>query len=163
GIRTRRTVTAEASESTLTAFAVSFWVPALGGRSLSTNARGAKRNPHAISAAKYALGDATYFSVLAQLGPDVPHIDGRADVFLDYHICFNQKLTRNVDDCYRFTDPSNGGGDVAKPIMDYGVVRTGILDDDNYKHVRFFTCGITPVETLAEEGVRVTVTEVEGE
>lgn len=146
------------SQRTLSAQTVAFWVSTLGGQSLSSNARGAKRNRHAIEDAKYALGDVAYFGALEQLGPSVPHIEGRADVFMDYHICYRK---RPQDGLYRFTDPSNGGGDVAKPIMDYGVVKAGILTDDSYKYVRFFTCGITPVETLAEEGVRVTVTEVD--
>ena len=136
---------------------IEFWVPTLGGQSLSSNARGAKRNPHAIEAAKGALGEAAYFSALSELGPTVPHIEGLADILLDYHICYKR---RPQDGLYRFEDPSNGGGDVAKPIIDYGLVNSGVLADDSYKHVRFFTCGITPVDTLAEEGVRVVATPV---
>lgn len=135
---------------------VAFWVPALPGRALTSNA-GAKRNGYAIERAKDALAEAAYYAVLNQLGPDVPHLEPLADVFLDYHICYAR---RPQDGLYRFTDPSNGGGDVAKPVIDYGVVKTGILGDDNRKFVRFFTCGITDVATLDEEGIAVRITEV---
>lgn len=134
---------------------VEFWVPTLPTRALTSNS-GAKRNGYAIERAKDELGEAAYFSALQALGPSVEFMHGQSDIFLDYHICYAR---RPQDGHYRFRDPSNGGGDVAKPIVDYGLVKVGVLRDDDHKYVRWFACTITPVETLAEEGIHVEVRE----
>lgn len=136
---------------------ISFSIPTLGGQSLSSNAGGAKRHPFAISAAKNALGEAAYFSALAACGPVIRTIEGRVDIALTFYICHGKKPG---DGLYRFTDPSNGGGDVAKPILDYGLVKTGLIEDDDYKHVRYFITSVEHVETLAEERIEVQVNEV---
>lgn len=138
--------------------AVEFFVPTLGGRSLSSNASGAKRHPHAIKEAKDALGEASYFTAKSALGPDIQFLRAPVDVSLIYHICYRK---RPGDGLYRFRDPSNGGGDVAKVIIDYGLVKSGVLHDDDYRYVRVFSCAINAVETLAEEGVLVRAAEVE--
>ena len=133
---------------------ISFWVPSLGGQSLSSNAKDGKRHPMAVYKAKEALQEAAYFAALEQLGPlpAKPRIEF-SDILLDFHICYGR---RPKDGIYRFTDPSNGGGDVAKPIVD-ALRYAKVIPDDTYKHVRMFSTHITPVETLAEEGVQVTV------
>lgn len=133
---------------------LSFWIPTLPGRALSSN--GDHRSGFAIGEAKSELGEAAYFACLHDLGPTRPQIE-RADVYLEFHICHKR---RPGDGLYRFTDPSNGGGDVAKPVIDYGIVKTGLIPDDDHRHVRFFTTHIVPVATLAEEGIVVRVSEV---
>lgn len=138
--------------------ALSVWIPTLGGQSLSSNARGAKRHPHAVKAAKDALGEASYYATLAQHGPQCPTLNPLVDVLMEYRICYKH---RPGDGLLRFHDPSNGGGDVAKVVIDYALTKTGILGDDDRKWVRMFSCYITEVETNPEEGILLTVREVE--
>lgn len=136
---------------------LSVWISTLGGQSLSSNAHGAKRHPHAVKEAKDALGEASYYAALAQHGPNCPELTPLVDVLLDYHICYKH---RPGDGLLRFRDPSNGGGDVAKVVIDYALTKTGILGDDDRHWVRMFSCCITEVDTNAEEGILLTVREV---
>ena len=137
-----------------------FWIPTLGSQSLSSNGGKKSRHPLAVAAAKDALGEAAYFACLNAHGPAVPALMAPVDVYLDFHICHRR---RPGDGLYRFTDPSNGGGNVAKPIVDYGIVKPGIIPDDTYAFIRFFTTHITSVPELADEGIAVRVTEVRTE
>lgn len=131
-----------------------FWIPDLPQRALSSN--GSHGNAFAVVAAKDALGESAYFAALHDLGPTRPQFQ-RADIYLDFHI----SRRKPQDGRYRFTDPSNGGGNVAKCIIDSGIVKAGLIPDDSHQYVRYFTTHITPVDTVAEEGVYVRVTEAE--
>jgi len=136
---------------------IEFWVPTLGGQSLSSNGGKVSRHPLAVAGAKDALGEASYFACLRALGPTVPALTPPVDVYLDFFI----SKRRPKDGLYRFTDPSNGGGNVAKPVIDAGIVKTGIIPDDTHQYIRFFTTHITPVSEVSEEGIQVRVTEVQ--
>lgn len=137
---------------------VEFMIPVLARTALSSNADGTKRNRWTVSAAKEELGEASTIAALAEYGPTLPHLEGLVDVFIEYRICYKR---RPQDGYLRFRDPSNGGGDVAKTVIDYGLVKTKIITDDDYRYVRVFACAITPVDTLSEEGIVVRATEVQ--
>lgn len=67
--------------------------------------------------------------------------------------------TRNGDGYYRSTDPSNLGGDIAKPIVD-ALVRLDILTNDDYTVVDEVRLRVRHVDTLEEEGMRLECVEV---
>lgn len=138
--------------------AITFVVRTLPGQALSSNAKN-QRNRFAVSEAKGDLGHQSHISMLEQYGPDVPQFRGcRVDVLLLFYV---KHHARPGDGLYRPLDPSNVGGECIKPVIDYGLVKTGVLEDDDWKHVRFVVVGIEPVDDLKDERIEVTVTEAE--
>ncbi len=131
-----------------------FSIPTLPSRALSSN--GSKRNHHEVSAGKMRLGADAYTASHDALGPNFPHFE-YVDIFITFYV---KHRTRNGDGLYRPLDPSNIGGECIKPIIDYGVVKPGIIDDDDYKHVRWVGCHIENVSNLNEERMEVRVIEV---
>lgn len=134
---------------------VMFTVRTLPGRALSTN--GSKRDHHEVSGAKMELGAEAFTEALAQLGPDMPRIEGRVDIALTFYV---KHHARPGDGLYRPTDPSNIGGECIKPVIDYGLVKHGIIADDSYKFVRYVVLSIQHVEELREERIEVRAVEV---
>lgn len=134
---------------------LSFTIHTLPRRALSTN--GNKRDRHEVSDAKGEIGAWAYTSMLEQHGPDLPQFRGtRVDVLVVFHVKHHAKPG---DDLYRPLDPSNIGGLCVKPVLDYGLVKTGVLEDDDWKHIRFVVLGIEPVDDLKDERIEVTVSE----
>lgn len=132
-----------------------FVVHTLPGRALSTN--GSKRDHHVVSEQKMALGAEAYTEALAQLGPVMPTLTGRVDVALTFYVKHHAKTG---DGLYRPTDPSNIGGECIKPVIDYGLVKHGVIGDDDYKHVRYVVLSIEHVNDLRDEQIEVRVMEV---
>jgi hypothetical protein len=62
--------------------------------------------------------------------------------------------------CYRPIDSSNLGGEVTKPIAD-SLQRLGVIVNDNLKYVRRSSYEIEQVDRLEDEGLYVTVEELE--
>ena len=133
---------------------VAFVVRTLPGRALSTN--GSKRDHHEVSGAKMALGAEAFTEALAQLGPEMPHFDCRVDISLTFYV---KHHARTGDGLYRPLDPSNIGGECIKPVIDYGLVKHGVIEDDDYTHVRYVVLSIQHVEDLTEERIEVRVME----
>jgi hypothetical protein len=69
--------------------------------------------------------------------------------------------TRNGDGLFRPKDAGNIGGDVLKPILDYAVVRHGVVPDDDYRYIDTVTLAVRHVEDNANEGIWVRIDEVE--
>jgi hypothetical protein len=131
------------------------WVPALPATALSPNGgKRSRRNPWELSNAKLELGDVAYHAVLGAYAPNIPHFEPRVIITCTLYAWHNR---RNGDGLYRPTDPSNLGGDVLKPLIDYGLVRHGIIDDDDYTVVQEVRLRIGHVGTLAEEGIMLEV------
>lgn len=135
---------------------IQFSIPTLPSRALSTN--GSKRDHHEVSAGKMSLGADSYTAAHEALGPDFPHFDGRVDIAITFYV---KHRTRNGDGLYRPLDPSNIGGECIKSVIDYGLVKTGIIDDDDYTHVRYVILSIESVSELSAERIEVRVMEVE--
>ena len=134
------------------------WIPALPETALSPNGgKRSRRDPWTLSEAKLTLGDVAYHAVLGAYAPNIPHLE--APVVITFTL-YARHRTRNGDGRYRPTDPSNLGGDVLKPVIDYGLVRLGVIDDDDYTVVREVRLRIGHVDTLEEEGIRLEVEEV---
>ena len=134
--------------------AIMFTVRTLPGRALSTN--GSKRDHHEVSGAKMALGAEAYNEALYQLGPQMPHFGCVVDIALTFYVAHHKKPG---DGLYRPLDPSNIGGECIKPIIDYGLVKHGIIEDDDYTHVRYVVLSIQHVEELTAERIEVRVQE----
>ena len=134
--------------------AVAFTVRTLPGRALSTN--GSKRDHHEVSGAKMALGAEAFNEALYQLGPQMPRFDCLVDIALTFYV---KHHARTGDGLYRPLDPSNIGGECIKPIIDYGLVKHGIIEDDDYTHVRYVVLSIQHVEELTAERIEVRVQE----
>ena len=134
---------------------VAFVVRTLPGRALSSN--GSKRDHHEVSGAKMALGAEAFTEALAQLGPNMPRFEGRVDIALTFYV---KHHARTGDGLYRPLDPSNIGGECIKPVIDYGLVKHGIIADDSYEFVRYVVLSIQHVEVLTEERIEVRVVEV---
>ena len=66
------------------------------------------------------------------------------------------------DGLYRPLDPSNIGGECIKPVIDYGLVKHKVIEDDSYQYVRYVVLGIEHADELKDERIEVTVREVEG-
>lgn len=97
--------------------------------------------------------------MLEQHGPRLPEFRGaRVDILLMFHVKHHAKPR---DGLYRPLDPSNVGGECIKPIIDQALVTTGVIEDDDYTHVRYVVLGIEHVDDLKEERIEVTVREVE--
>jgi len=129
----------------------SVWVPALPARALSANGGGrSRRDPWSLSEAKLALGEAAYHAVLAAYAPNIPRFDEQVVITATLRA---RHGTRNGDGLYRPRDPANIGGDVLKPVIDYGLVRNGVIVDDDYRHVAAVVLRVEPVKSLAEEGI----------
>lgn len=127
-------------------------------RALSPNGGGrSRRNPWELSEAKLELGDCAYHAVLAEYAPNIPQFAGMvvitATLYARHH-------TRNGDGLFRPQDPGNIGGDVLKPIIDYGLVRLGVIVDDDYQHVEEVRLRVRHVDTLEAEGIELVVEEV---
>jgi len=137
---------------------VTFWVPTLPARALSSNGGGrSRRNPWEVAEAKMQLGGDAHIAALAALSPALPHFDGRVDISLTFHI---KPHAKPQDGLLRSLDPSNCGGEPAKCIIDHALVQTGIIADDDYKHVRYVVLSIEPVAELRDEGIAVLVREI---
>jgi hypothetical protein len=134
---------------------VMFTIRTLPGRALSTN--GSKRDHHEVSGAKMALGAEAYNEALYQLGPDMPRLTGRVDIALTFYV---KHHARTGDGLYRPLDPSNIGGECIKPVIDYGLVKHGVIADDDYTHVRYVVLSIQHVEELRDERIEVRAVEV---
>ncbi len=133
-------------------------MPAMPRRELSPNGGGrSRRDPWSLSEAKLELGTCAYHAVLAAYAPNIPHFEPRVDVFVTM---FARHNTRNGDGLYRTTDSANLGGDITKPLLDYGLVRAGVLDDDDYRFVRRVILEVRHVDTLEAEGIELVVEEV---
>lgn len=131
------------------------WVPALPETALSPNGgKRSRRNPWELAEAKLALGDVAYHAVLGAYAPNIPHLDAPVVITCTLYAWHHR---RNGDGLYRPTDPSNLGGDVLKPLIDAALVRTGIIDDDDYKTVAEVRLRIGHVEDLASEGIMLEV------
>lgn len=131
------------------------WVPSLPARILSANGGGrSRRDPWALSEAKLALGDVAYHAVLAAYAPSIPHFEAPVVVTVTLYA---RHGTKNGDGLYRPEDPSNIGGDVLKPLLDYGLVRNGVIDDDDYTHIEEVRLAVRHVERLEDEGISVIV------
>lgn len=136
-----------------------FWVPALPDRILSANGGGrSRRDPWALSEAKLALGDVAYHAVLAAYAPSIPSLKAPVVVTATLYAAHGKKPK---DGKYRPEDPGNIGGDILKPILDYGLVRNQVIADDNYLNIAEVRLGVRHVDTLAEEGIAVSVAELE--
>lgn len=135
---------------------VSFSIPTLPGRALSTN--GSKRDHHEVSGAKMALATEAFTEALAQLGPQMPRFECRVDIALTFYV---KHHARTGDGLYRPLDPSNIGGECIKPVIDYGLVKHGVIADDDYTHVRYVVLSIERVEDLRAERIEVRVIPVE--
>ena len=131
-------------------------IKTLPGRALSSN--GNKRNHHEVSAAKMELAAWANTSAHEQLGPVMPVLNTPVDIAFTFFVKHHAKTG---DGLYRPLDPSNIGGECIKPIVDYGLVKTGIIPDDSYLHVRYVVLAIEHVDALADERIDVTVMEVE--
>lgn len=133
------------------------WVPALPQRPLSPNGgQRSRRNPHEVADAKLTLGDVAWHAVRAKYGPDVPTLTPPVIISLTLYAKHNAKTG---DGLYRPTDPSNIGGDVAKPVIDAGLVKNGVIPDDTYKCVDLVTLRVEHVERLQDEGIALEVWE----
>lgn len=136
---------------------ISFAIRTLPSRALSTN--GPKRDRHEVSAAKAELGAWAYTSALEQLGPELPQIRRcRVDIALTFYV---KHFAKAKDGLYRPTDPSNIGGLCVKSPIDYGLVKTGVIEDDDYTHVRYVILSVENVSALADERIEVRVMEVD--
>ena len=131
------------------------WIPALPGRALSANGGGrSRRDPWTLSEAKLTLGDVAYHAVLAAYAPNIPTIPTPVTITVTLSA---RHGTKNGDGLYRPRDPSNIGGDVLKPIIDYGLVRLGVIPDDDYTHVAEVRLRVKHVGELRDEGIQVRV------
>ena len=140
---------------------ISFWVPALPETALSPNGgKRSRRNTWSLSEAKLTLGDVAFHAALAAFGPDMPSLVPPVVISATLFAKHNSK---NGDGLYRPTDPSNIGGDVMKPVIDSGLVKTKIIPDDSYKYVNAVVLMVRHVNTHEEEGILVSVTEVDAD
>ena len=136
----------------------SVFVPMLPARALSANGGGrSRRDPWSLSEAKLELGDCSYHAVLAAYAPHVPSFTGRVIITATLYARHN---TKNGDGRYRPRDPSNIGGDCLKPLIDYGLVRLGVIPDDDYLTVDEVRLRVRHVDSLEEEGIRLEVEEL---
>lgn len=139
------------------------WIPALPQRALSANGGGrSRRDPWGLRDAKLELGEVAYHAVLAH-GPNLPTFSPPVVITATL---FARHGTKNGDGLYRPTDPSNIGGDVLKPLIDYGLVKLKVIGDDNYWNadtqtgwVREVRLRVEHVSEIKDEGVLL---EVEG-
>ena len=136
---------------------LTFWIPALPKRALSPNGgQRSRRNPWEVAEAKLALGDVAFHAMLAAHGPTVPHLATPVRVA----VCLYCKHgTKNKDGLYRPADAGNVGGDVLKPILDYAIVRHGVVPDDDYTNIESVTLMVRHVDRLEDEGIEVRVEE----
>lgn len=135
------------------------WVPALPDRALSANGGGrSRRNPWELADAKLALGDVTYHAVLAAYAPNIPALKAPVVVTVTLHAAHGKKPK---DHLYRPLDPGNIGGDVLKPLLDYGLVRHGVIPDDDHNTIHEIRLRVRHCETLQEEGIALEVEELE--
>lgn len=100
------------------------------------------------------LGADAWNAALAALGPQMPRFECRVDISLTFYVKPHAKA---LDGLYRPLDPSNVGGECIKSILDYSLVKTGIISDDDYKHVRYVILAIEPVAELSSERIEVVV------
>lgn len=137
---------------------LTFWVPALPRRALSPNGGArSRRNPWEVAEAKLELGDVAFHAMLAAHGPNVPHLTPPVRVA----VCLYCKHgTKNKDGLYRAQDVGNIGGDVLKPILDYAIVRHGVVPDDDYTNIESVTLMVRHVDRLEDEGIDVLIEEV---
>lgn len=137
--------------------ALSFWISALPKRALSPNGgQRSRRDPWEVAAAKTELGDASWHALREAHGPTVPTLTPPIRVAV---ALYAKHGTKNGDGLYRPEDCGNVGGDVLKPILDYAIVRHGVIPDDDYKNIESVTLMVRHVETNAEEGIMVTLVE----
>lgn len=138
--------------------ALSFWISALPKRALSPNGgQRSRRNPWEVAEAKTELGDAAWHAIREAYGPTVPTLTPPIRVAV---ALYAKHGTKNKDGLYRPEDCGNVGGDVLKPILDYAVVRHGVVPDDDYHNIESVTLMVRHVETNEEEGLMVTLVEV---
>lgn len=139
--------------------ALEFFIPALPSRALSPNGgQRSRRNPWEVATAKTELGDAAWHALREAHGPTVPALTPPVRVAV---ALYAKHGTKNGDGLYRPEDAGNVGGDVLKPILDYAIVRLGVVPDDDYRFIESVTLMVRHVETNAEEGIAVRVQEVE--
>lgn len=151
---------------------LSFWIPALPRVVLSTNGtRREKRNPWSVSDAKGEL-HALALKAASECGRSEP-FEGLVDVVVVLHVMRDARkvecprcLERAIGEpskfngtclCYRPLDPSNIGGEVIKPVIDGGLVGSGLITDDRSEYVRWVMLGLVRVQTVEQEGYEVTV------
>ncbi len=132
---------------------VSFTVWTLPHQTLSTN--GKRRDGRTVAHHKGELGDQAFLSAMEQLGPQMPVIRGcRVDIALTFHVKHHAKTG---DGLYRPLDPSNVGGECIKPVIDYGLTKHGIIEDDDYTRVRYVVLSIEHADRLEDERIEVYV------
>jgi len=104
------------------------------------------------------LGDAAWHALREAHGPNVPSLTTPVRVAV---ALYAKHGTKNKDGLYRPEDAGNVGGDVLKPILDYALVRHGVVPDDDYRYIDSVTLMVKHVESNAEEGIMVRIDEVE--
>ena len=163
-------MTAEASESTLTAFAV--FVPALPQQVLSSNAgKNSRRDPWSVANAVgelkgevvqtlLALGELPRFTVVVVT--ITQRVTSRRLRLEQCYRCLNRYLAGDhpkwAEDrcaCYR---PKDVGNVIHKGVLD-AIVFMEMLPDDDFTHVTELRLRIERVTAIADEGIYV---EVEG-
>lgn len=131
---------------------LSVWIPTLPERALSPNGgQRSRRNPWQVANSKLELGSATHHAILATCAPDIPRLSAPVVITITLYA---KHYAKAGDGYYRTADPSNLGGDVAKPIVD-ALVRLDVLPGDDYKVVDEVRLRVRHVETLEEEGIRL--------
>ena len=127
-------------------------------RALSPNGgKRSRRDPWEVAEAKLELGDCAYHALLAAHGPNVPPLTPPVRVAV---VLYARHGTKNKDGLYRPEDCGNVGGDVLKPILDYAVVRHGVVPDDDYRNIESVTLMVKHVDSLSEEGIAVEIREM---
>jgi hypothetical protein len=141
-----------------TVTSLEFWIPALPKRALSPNGgKRSRRDPWEVAEAKTELGDFAWHALREAHGPNVPTLTPPVRVMV---VLYAKHGTKNGDGLYRPEDAGNVGGDVLKPILDYAVVRHGVVPDDDYRNVETVTLAVRHVEDNANEGIWVRIDEV---
>lgn len=132
---------------------LAFFIPALPKRALSPNGgQRSRRNPWEVAAAKLELGEAAWHALREAHGPTVPALTPPIRVAV---ALYAKHGTKNKDGLYRPEDCGNVGGDILKPILDYAVVRLGVVPDDDYRNIESVTLMVRHVDSNADEGIMV--------
>ena len=129
------------------------WVPYLPSAVLSSN--GPHGSPFVKNTARQEMRSNVFHSAVSYMPTsDIPRYKkGRLS------ITYRHTFKRPGDGLYRPTDPFNIF-EPCKPVVD-AIVDLEVLPDDTYKYVVVGDCGIERVERLEDEGLLITVVEIE--
>lgn len=132
------------------------WLPKLlPGSSLSPNGN-QKRVPHKVAQDKRQMRGDVCLGLLA-----IDEVRESPAPFQRAHLLMELRWWKRVHgrDVYLPEDPSNAAY-ALKAAVD-GIVDSGLLRDDDWRNVSVLSTSVTIVETRAEEGLLIVLTELE--